>query len=375
MNDAEGRKTGSKRDTKMRGMWRRGVCVRMPGVFLILLAVICSAMFLSSGVSAKADVVVFPEEGDYYIVPEVSEEYALDLSGGDTADGTYFQLWKGNQTDAQIFRIEYVAGGWCRIVHKASGKVVSVENGISEQGAGLCLYPYEETDACLFRLIDCGNGSYMIQNKLSGNRVVDLEDNDASRGSVVRLWDLHDGQSAHWKFLPVPPSVQGLAADNLNRVSFIAQGSSTCKATSAAMAANLIVGSDTYTTASMLDSGVLCRNLNGSTYSGSDGMTYTATYKTDSYVGSLSEVTDAVEAAVAGGVPIVAAVHKNGGTSHHWILIVGKDGSGQYLAVDPGHSAGGTIASQVDTMESMGYEFGLTDYSVPHYGYISFTGG
>ena len=30
------------------------------------------------------------------------------------------------------------------------------------------------------------------------------------------------------------------------------------------------------------------------------------------------------------------------------------------------------MASMAKSMASMGYSFGLTDYAVPHYGYISF---
>ena len=39
---------------------------------------------------------------------------------------------------------------------------------------------------------------------------------------------------------------------------------------------------------------------------------------------------------MSSGLPIVVAVHKNGGTRHHWIVLVGKDSSGRYLVVGPG---------------------------------------
>ena len=318
---------------------------------------------------------VQPPAGDYCIVPEGNSGFAIDLSGGGTASGTYFQLWELNQSDAQVFRFEHVSGDWYKIVHRASGKVLNVKDGISKNDARLWLYEWDETDAALFRFLDAGGGSYIIQSKLSGQRVLDLDANKQFNGSVIHLWDYHTNQSARWRLIPAPAPVQpqGLADANQDRVSFIRQRTSTCKATSAAMAVNLIVGSDTYSTDSMIYSGVMCKNLNGNTYRGSDGATYVTTYKTDSYVGSLSEVTSAVETAVASGLPIVAAVHKGSGTRHHWILIVGKNSSGQYLAVDPSASGSGTIASQVRTMDSMGYSFGLTDYSTTHYGYISFT--
>ena len=167
------------------------------------------------------------------------------------------------------------------------------------------------------------------------------------------------------------PAAAGLTAANLGRVSFLRQDTNTCKATSAAMAVNLIVGANRYSTADMIYSGVLCRSLDGEVYTGSDGNTYRVSYKTDSYAGNLSELTAAVDAAVANGLPIVAAVHSSS-TRHHWIVIVGRDTDGSYLAVDPARNGSGTMASQARSMTAMGYSFGLTDYTAPHYGWISF---
>ena len=168
-----------------------------------------------------------------------------------------------------------------------------------------------------------------------------------------------------------PSAAGGLTAANLGRVSFLRQDTNTCKATSAAMAVNLLLGRDRYSTADMIYSGVLCRSLDGDVYTGSDGNAYRTAYRSDSYTGSLAELTAAVDAALAGGLPIVAPVHSSA-TRHHWIVLVGRDSQGNYLAVDPARNGSGTMASQAKSMAAMGYSFGLTDYATPHYGYISF---
>ncbi len=168
-----------------------------------------------------------------------------------------------------------------------------------------------------------------------------------------------------------PLDSKGPAGANLGRVSFLRQDKDTCKATSAAMAVNLLLGWDRYRTRDMIYSGVLCRSLDGELYTGSDGNAYRAAYKTDGYVGSLKELEAAVEAAVSQGLPIVAAVH-SAASRHHWIVVVGRDGQGGYLAVDPARSGSGSMAAQARSMASMGYSFGLADYAQPHYGYISF---
>lgn len=160
---------------------------------------------------------------------------------------------------------------------------------------------------------------------------------------------------------------------NLSKISYIKQGYDTCKASSAAMALNLVTGKDTYTTSNM--GGSCCKGINGNRYTGSNGKTYVATYKTDSYLGSASEQKNAINAALSNGTPIVVAVHstRSGYTKHHWIVIVGKSGN-DYLAVDPASKGSGVMSNNVKSMTSLHYGFGLTDYrNGTHYGYISFS--
>lgn len=203
----------------------------------------------------------------------------------------------------------------------------------------------------------------------AANGMADYSGTAAQNTALLQL--LKQGRLVRPGSPAVYSAAGGLASANLSRVSFLRQDKNTCKATSAAMAVNLIVGGNRYSTADMIYSGVLCRSLEGDVYTGSDQNTYQASYKTDSYVGSLNELKAAVESALSNDLPIVAAVH-SAATRHHWIVIVGRDGSGGYLAVDPARSGSGSMASQAKSMASMGYSFGLTDYTSTHYGYISF---
>lgn len=203
----------------------------------------------------------------------------------------------------------------------------------------------------------------------AANGIAGYSGSAAQNTSLLRL--LRQGRLVKPGRSAAPAASGGLTAANLDRVSFLRQDPNTCKATSAAMAVNVVVGSDRYSTADMIYSGVLCRSLEGEMYTGSDGNMYRVAYKTDSYAGSLSELEAAVETALSQGLPIAAAVH-SASTRHHWIVIVGRDSRGNYLAVDPARNGSGSMAAQAAGMASMGYSFGLTDYSVPHYGYISF---
>lgn len=237
-------------------------------------------------------------------------------------------------------------------------------------GQQIALEKYTGSDENLWEVYLFSNGTYGFRN-YKAKLFLDNYCCDRTDGVKIIAYSFN-GTAAQQVTLKDITANSSLIQANLGKVDFIKQRASTCKATSAAMAVNLIVGSNTYGTNSMIFSGVMCRNMNGEKYRGSDGSTYTVTYKTDTYAGSLGEVTNAVEKAVANGLPIVAAVHKSGGTKHHWVVITGKDSSG-YLMVDPARSGSGTVAGNVKSMASLGYSFGLTDYSKTHYGYISFT--
>ncbi len=177
------------------------------------------------------------------------------------------------------------------------------------------------------------------------------------------LWLLRNGALRRPAGTTPPEANQG-------GVAFLRQEPKTCKATAVAMALNLLQGADKYGTADL--GGSCCRGLDGETYTGSDGHTYRAVYKTDGYEGSLGELTGAIDDALAAGLPIVAAVHSlRGGTRHHWVLILGRSG-GDWLIADPARAGSGSIADNAVTLSSRGYALGLADYETMHYGYVTF---
>lgn len=145
-------------------------------------------------------------EGDYIIASAADPSYVLDLSGGGTATYTYFQLYERNDTSAQIFTVKNMGDGWFLLVHKESGKVVNVENGVSKCGARLWLYPWDSTPAGQFRFFQVdGTDSYVIQNGISPGRILDVDNGHMGcyNGQRVQLWDAHDGVNAQWKLIPV----------------------------------------------------------------------------------------------------------------------------------------------------------------------------
>ena len=173
----------------------------LPTFFCVAMMLMFSLLATTTGEarSYRDSRAVQVREGDYMILPEKSSNYALDVAGGgDASKETWIQLYERNNSDAQIFTIERVDGEWYRIVHKRTGYVVNVAGGHDKNSAQIQIYKDDGTDSCYWRFIDADNGSYIIQSKLDGGRVLDLSDNETSNGRKIQLWDYHTGQAARW---------------------------------------------------------------------------------------------------------------------------------------------------------------------------------
>ena len=135
-----------------------------------------------------------------------------------------------------------------------------------------------------------------------------------------------------------------LDENNLKNVNRIPQEPGSCWATSVAMAANLIVGSNRYGTHDFTTSKTsnTLRNLNNDStiYTGIDGKQYKA-YKSDSKGVSRSQLQTAIENALNAGLPISVSVHSPKGytSGTHYVTVVGWTDSSHtdYYVVNPGY--------------------------------------
>ena len=143
-------------------------------------------------------------EGDYVISPSGHSDYALDAAGGYSDAKTDIWLYQKNGTEAQTFSVVYVEGEWFKIVLKKNPQMCINVIGETRNGARLWLWPDDGTDSCYFRAIDCGDGTYKIQNKRGPDqRILDLSNDVAYNGAVVQLWDMHDTPAGRWRFTSV----------------------------------------------------------------------------------------------------------------------------------------------------------------------------
>lgn len=160
--------------------------------------VLTLTILLSLMPTAFAYYVSYPDEGTYIVTSACDSEYALDVTGGVLQTGSRIQLWEKNFTAAQMWILRRVDGDWYTIINAQSGLVLNVVNGDARDDARFQLYPDDGTYSCHFRFVAVENGQYIIQNRLSGERIVDLDNGNTTNGAVVHLWSYHSSMNGRW---------------------------------------------------------------------------------------------------------------------------------------------------------------------------------
>jgi lysophospholipase L1-like esterase len=121
----------------------------------------------------------------------------LDVASSGTADGTNIREWTCNNTNAQSFRAEAVAGG-TRLVNASSGKCVDVNaNGFADR-TNVQLWTCNNTAAQTFRLDDAGGGNVRLVHVASG-KCVDIDAAGTADGTNVQLYACNGTGAQLWR--------------------------------------------------------------------------------------------------------------------------------------------------------------------------------
>ncbi|MDQ0904788.1 hypothetical protein QFZ22_000773 [Streptomyces canus] len=112
----------------------------------------------------------------------------LDLSGGNTADGTNVFQWTCNGGANQKWKVEDLADDTNRLVNVATGKVLDTADCSSADGADLRQWSWLNNKCQRYRLVYAATGDYVrIVNENSG-KVADVANCGTANGTDVRQW-------------------------------------------------------------------------------------------------------------------------------------------------------------------------------------------
>ena len=136
--------------------------------------------------------------GLYSLYSKVGNNFVLDISGAGTADGTNIQIYQGNDSIAQKFKIQVTPDGWFTILNPLSGKCLDVQGGIAKSGLNVQLHTSNGTDAQKWRFYTAGDSDYFyIKNKLGF--YLDVDGARAKNGTNVLVFTRNGSTAQKWR--------------------------------------------------------------------------------------------------------------------------------------------------------------------------------
>ena len=150
-------------------------------------------------------------DGTYRIAPAKRGGASLDVANGSIANGAAAQIWAGNGTDAQVWRVSHDASGFVVLTSAKSGRALDCTDGSSARGTRLQLWETNGTDAQRWVAARRSDGTIVLVSALSGSvgvddagdvvrgRVADLTDGATADGTRVQLWDANGTVAQSWR--------------------------------------------------------------------------------------------------------------------------------------------------------------------------------
>lgn len=138
-------------------------------------------------------------DGTYNIQSLVNPNYVLDIYGGYTTNGANVQLYRSNDTEAQLFKVTHDSQGYVTFTNVKSGKVLDVYGGTKKNNQNIWQFSSNGSRAQKWIVKPDGNG-YVIISALDSNYVLDLSTGKAVNSSNVQLYTYCGSNAQRWKF-------------------------------------------------------------------------------------------------------------------------------------------------------------------------------
>ena len=136
-------------------------------------------------------------DGTYTFASKLKTSMKMDVYGASRSDCANVQLWAGNGTNAQKWRVMHDANGYVILTSVNSGKVLDVYGGSDANGANVQQYTSNGTYAQKWIAVKNADGSYTFQSAL-GNKVLDVSGGSSANGANVRLYQTKGTNAQRW---------------------------------------------------------------------------------------------------------------------------------------------------------------------------------
>ena len=137
-------------------------------------------------------------DGIHTFASKLKTSMKMDVYGASRSDCANVQLWAGNGTNAQKWRVMHDGNGYVTLTSVNSGKVLDIYGASTANGANVRQYTSNNTYAQKWIAIKNADGSYTFQSALAENKVLDVSGGSSTNGANVQLYQTNGTNSQKW---------------------------------------------------------------------------------------------------------------------------------------------------------------------------------
>ena len=137
-------------------------------------------------------------DGMYTFGSKLNTSMKMDVSGASRSNYGNVQIWAGNGTNAQKWKVTHDSNGYVTLTSVNSGKVLDVNGGVSANGTNVQQYDSNGTYAQKWIAVKNSDGSYTFQSALAENVVLDVNGGSSANGTNVQLYTSNGTNAQKW---------------------------------------------------------------------------------------------------------------------------------------------------------------------------------
>lgn len=137
-------------------------------------------------------------DGTYTFGSKLNTSMKMDVSGASRSNYGNVQIWAGNGTNAQKWKVTHDSNGYVTLTSVNSGKVLDVNGGVSANGTNVQQYDSNGTCAQKWIAVKNFDGSYTFQSALAENVVLDVNCGSSANGTNVQLYTSNGTKAQKW---------------------------------------------------------------------------------------------------------------------------------------------------------------------------------
>lgn len=137
-------------------------------------------------------------DGTYTFGSKLNTSMKMDVSGASRSNYGNVQIWAGNGTNAQKWKVTHDFNGYVTLTSVNSGKVLDVNGGVSANGTNVQQYDSNGTYAQKWIAVKNSDGSYTFQSALAENAVLDVSCGSSANGTNVQLYTSNGTKAQKW---------------------------------------------------------------------------------------------------------------------------------------------------------------------------------